>query len=178
MKLLPSRHLTLALCLVALCATTALARNRLYRYNIATLASVTSTGSADDMGGKKAPVKIYKDSLTGIVTQVGQGIVTNAFGFNRFFANRGLKLTDPTTGKDVTATSDLEVITFRQLRTKTGIGTSWWAAEVRTYDPALAPPDSGTGSSGASTGASGTSTGTSGTSTGTSGTSTGTSTGT
>lgn len=138
------RQVGLALCLVALCATTALARNRLYRWNIATLSGVNATGSADDTIGGKAPVKVYIDPLTGIVTQVGQGIVTNAFGFNRLFADRGLKLNNPTTGEDVTATSDLEVITFRQLRIKNGIGTAWWAADLRVYDPALAPPTTDT----------------------------------
>jgi hypothetical protein len=130
------RRLVFALCLVAFCTSISLARRRLYRYNIATLSGVDLNGTADDLLGGKAPVKVYKDPISGIVLQLGQGLVTNDFGFNRLFGDRGLTIVDPTTGNTVTATSDLEVITFRQLRLRNGLGFDWWAAELRVFDPA------------------------------------------
>jgi hypothetical protein len=96
---------------------------------------VDNKGNASDTLGKKAPGKVYKDRATGILLQFSQGIVTNNFKFKRLFENRGLSIVDPTTGNTVTSTSDLELVDWRQMRSRSGLAYNWWASELRVYDP-------------------------------------------
>jgi hypothetical protein len=132
------RGLALALCGLLLCAGTASALNRLYRYRLVKLSGVDESGSASEELGGNAPAKVYKDVATGIVYQIAQGAVLNEFGIARIFADRGLTLIDPTTGATLTATSDLEIVAKRDLRLSGIVLPIWRGSEIRTYDPRFA----------------------------------------
>lgn len=98
------------------------------------LHGVDETGNPSTNLGQEVDGKSYKDSETGIIFQIGSGLVTNEFRRRITFEDRGLTVTDPDNPSVTrTSTSDTETIS-RPVNSRFG-----WNVQVAVYTPESVP---------------------------------------